>query len=321
MAQLHKEQPKGLVIHCSDPRFQKAFKDFIHNNLKLKEGEYIPIVLPGSIMSLGSNISILMPKRQKVLLDNVKLMLEHNQGRPIRLILINHEDCKGYAEILGKIRQLIWHNEGVSMSHVTRQQANWVEVCRTFWLCRTEITEGQFGRISTTNRSISQSNSRTLPAANVTWVEAIAFCQRLSMSSGVHTRLPTEAEWEYACQQSDSEVRRMDEQGIQAEDLAWSGQPWQRGPVPVVAVREDSWGFRALIGNVAEWCQDEWKSTGHVPKTRMPTCTEEQVPMRVFRGGCWASSRNAARAGYRMGYAQNMSRPDVGFRPGLQFGD
>jgi hypothetical protein len=107
MTKLNNETPKALVIHCSDPRFQKAFKDFIHNNLGLAEGEYIPIIVPGSIASLGSSISILLPKRQKVLLDNIKLMFERNQGTTIRLILFNHEDCRSYAEIFGKLKKYI----------------------------------------------------------------------------------------------------------------------------------------------------------------------------------------------------------------------
>lgn len=107
MTKLMVGKPQALVVHCSDPRFQAAFKDFIGNNLNLKEGEYIPIVVPGSIASLGSNISVLLPKRQKVLLDNIKLMFERNQGESMRLILINHEDCRSYAEIFSKIRKYI----------------------------------------------------------------------------------------------------------------------------------------------------------------------------------------------------------------------
>ena len=98
---------EAIVVHCSDPRFQKAFRDFVEGNLGLKAGRYIPIIVPGSIASLGVNISMLLPKRHKVLLDNIKLMLERRQGETLRLILINHEDCKSYAEIFGKMRKFL----------------------------------------------------------------------------------------------------------------------------------------------------------------------------------------------------------------------
>lgn len=106
MTKLASGQPKALVIHCSDPRFQEAFKNFIHGNLGLAEGEYIPIVIPGSVSVIGSNISMLLPKNYKALMDQIQLMLEHNKKAPLRLILMNHEDCKGYAFILEKLRKL-----------------------------------------------------------------------------------------------------------------------------------------------------------------------------------------------------------------------
>ena len=107
MTQLVIDKPKALVIHCSDSRFQKAFRDFIQNNLGLNDGEFVPIIVPGSIAPLGGDISILLPKKQKALLDNIKLIFEKNQGEPIRLILINHEDCKGYEKISAKIRKYL----------------------------------------------------------------------------------------------------------------------------------------------------------------------------------------------------------------------
>ncbi len=106
MTKLGTAQPKALIIHCSDPRFQEAFKNFICGNLDLAEGEYIPIVIPGSVSVIGGSINTLLPKNYKALMDQIQLMLEHNKEVPLRLILINHEDCKGYAFILEKLKKL-----------------------------------------------------------------------------------------------------------------------------------------------------------------------------------------------------------------------
>ena len=83
----------ALVIHCSDPRFQDAFHDFIREELGLERPAII--VLPGSTASFG--VQTLLPKRWHALRHQIELMAEHNDFP--RVILINHDDCKGYAGI------------------------------------------------------------------------------------------------------------------------------------------------------------------------------------------------------------------------------
>lgn len=83
----------ALVLHCSDPRFQKAFHDFLHDELKLRMPAVIAI--PGSSSSVG--VQAFLPKNWYALRNQIELMATHNSFP--RVVLINHDDCKGYAHI------------------------------------------------------------------------------------------------------------------------------------------------------------------------------------------------------------------------------
>jgi hypothetical protein len=90
--------PVAIVVHCSDPRFQEAFAQFIAEELHLVHGQYIPIVLGGGAGVLARPDQL--PKDYKFLKDRLQL---HHVPTVNRLILINHEDCRYYDSILGKL--------------------------------------------------------------------------------------------------------------------------------------------------------------------------------------------------------------------------
>lgn len=83
----------ALVIHCSDPRFQDAFHGFTRRGLGLEQPAVI--VLPGSTASFG--VQAFLPKRWHALRNQIELMTEHNDFP--RVIIINHDDCRGYTDV------------------------------------------------------------------------------------------------------------------------------------------------------------------------------------------------------------------------------
>jgi len=85
--------PKAMVIHCSDPRFQKAFRDFIMNELHLQDGEYIPFVVSGGVAALSEPLKL--PKEFKFMKERIELFAGLFSSIH-RVILINHEDCRHY---------------------------------------------------------------------------------------------------------------------------------------------------------------------------------------------------------------------------------
>ncbi len=95
--------PRAIVIHCSDPRFQKAFADFIRTELGLGDGEYIPLVISGGIASLSEPLKL--PKEFKFMKERIELFLERFHSIK-RIILINHEDCRHYDELKSVLGRL-----------------------------------------------------------------------------------------------------------------------------------------------------------------------------------------------------------------------
>lgn len=90
---LNGDTEDAVVIHCSDPEFQEAFRRFIAEELQI--GHPAPIVIPGSISAVG--IDFAMPKQLKTLKDQVMLLLDKKGEQ--RLVIINHESCHAYQKI------------------------------------------------------------------------------------------------------------------------------------------------------------------------------------------------------------------------------
>ncbi len=95
--------PRAIVIHCGDPRFQKAFTDFIRTELQLQDGDCIPIVVSGAVASLSEPLRL--PKEFKFMKERLEFLFERFDSIT-RVVLINHEDCRHYEamrEALGKV--------------------------------------------------------------------------------------------------------------------------------------------------------------------------------------------------------------------------
>ena len=152
----------------------------------------------------------------------------------------------------------------------------------------------------------------TLPVDSVSWEDVALFLKRLNARDARHAwRLPTEAEWEYACR-----AGGQPEPGLAA--IAWykanSGDQTQ----PVATKEPNAWGLYDMQGNVAEWVQD-WYSPDYYEDSptadpKGPEAVPETGSYRVFRGSCWHNTSENCRAAIR-GFDFPVSRFDyVGFR-------
>jgi len=162
------------------------------------------------------------------------------------------------------------------------------------------------------SRKPSRFEGASLPVDSVSWEDVALFLKRLNGRDTRHVwRLPTEAEWEYACRAGgQSEV------GLEA--IAWykanSGDQTQ----PVATKEPNAWGLYDMHGNVAEWVQD-WYSPDYYENSpaadpKGPEAAPETGSYRVFRGSCWHNSSENCRAAIR-GFDFPVSRFDyVGFR-------
>ena len=176
------------------------------------------------------------------------------------------------------------------------------QITNTFFLGVTEVTQQQWNQIMGSNRSTVQ--GAHLPVNNISYSQALSFCAKLSglpaeQAAGRSYRLPTEAEWEYACRAGTTTPYNY---GQNASNLTDYG--WYRGntkQIQVVAAKQcNQWGLFDMYGNVSEWCQDIYAAEyyNNAPPENDPT-GPTTGPRRVLRGGNFMSQASSCRSSYR----------------------
>ena len=191
------------------------------------------------------------------------------------------------------------------------------EVCETqrevrvtaFALSATEVTRRQWAAVMGTepfpDAESSDGDDGDVPADGLSWHDAVAFCEELSRRERQAYRLPSEAEWEYACRAGST--RAVAGSGV-LERMGWCGAVGSRGTLhPVAAKWPNHWGLYDMHGNAEEWCQDAF---GPSPATG----DGGRAIHRAVRGGGAHSPADRCRAAARDGLDPNERHAGVGFR-------
>jgi formylglycine-generating enzyme required for sulfatase activity len=192
-----------------------------------------------------------------------------------------------------------------------------VKLTRGFWMARTEITQAQWSAIMPLNRSYFSDNLNN-PCEMVSWNDITGpegYLERLNAANpDQHFRLPTEAEWEYACRAgTDTEFYWGDDpSAIGAPDYAWYGNISDKKPHPVGLKRPNAWGLCDIAGNVSEWCQD-WHGQYEAADATDPAGPSTGT-RKIHRGGGWGSLVSNCRSAHRMGDPPDGSIEIIGFR-------
>lgn len=183
-----------------------------------------------------------------------------------------------------------------------------VEFSHSFWVSTKEITRAQYFAVMDEEFKESREQGE-LPITEVSWEDAAAFCRSLSQREQLPYRLPTEAEWEYACRAGSSETWAgtgvPDEMGWTAEN---SGGELHHS----AECQRNHWGLYDMHGNAAEWCLD-WYNPVY-PITRIDPLFRDRTGLRVIRGGSYRQANLQSRSAARDSLSPHLTRPDVGFR-------
>lgn len=158
-----------------------------------------------------------------------------------------------------------------------------VVISRGFWMGRYEVTQRQYKRLMNAAPSSFKTSGLDAPVERVSWIDAKSFCARLQhvlpgRLQDRKARLPTEAEWEYAC--------RAGTVGPYAGDLdqmGWYRNNADRKTHRVGQKQKNAWGLYDMHGSVWEWCEDAKRD--YTASTQ--TNPVGMGPLRALRGGCW----------------------------------
>jgi formylglycine-generating enzyme required for sulfatase activity len=194
-----------------------------------------------------------------------------------------------------------------------------VRITRPFYLGRYHVTEEEYQRIMGANPStfsaafrrdfyflILNHNTKRLPVETVSWEEAAEFCRKLSnlpeeKAAGRAYRLPSEAQWEYACRAGNTGRFGFNSHGMPEQQVlrAYGVFMPDGTPHPVGTLKPNAWGLYDMHGNVWEWCQD-WYDKDYYAKS---PADDPTGPLggssRVIRGGCCAAPAWRCRSAFR----------------------
>jgi formylglycine-generating enzyme required for sulfatase activity len=222
-----------------------------------------------------------------------------------------------------------------------RPDEDQVEVTLTkgFWAGKYEVTQGQWKRVAGKlpgELTAELPEGDDYPVGNVNFAEAEAFCRKLTdlgrksgdLPQGWEFRLPTEAQWEYACRAGTTTATAFGDT-ISSKQANFQGKPYngaEPGPSLKRAARVGSypanaWGLHDMHGNVCEWCRDWYhaKLPGGVDPdlySAKATASRNRTGdvSRSRRGSCWADDGWPSRSAFRQRFEPERRYDHIGFR-------
>jgi formylglycine-generating enzyme required for sulfatase activity len=199
-----------------------------------------------------------------------------------------------------------------------------VKITKPFYISVVPVTQAQYEAVKNKNPSKfnrGHGGRPEHPVESVTWDQAFRFCDRLAKmpDEEVHHRtyrLPTEAEWEYACRAGTTTAFNCGERlsGKDAVYAAGGGKWAGKSTAPVAQTVANAWGIHDMHGNVQEWVQDWFEEYYYFESPVEDPPGPKRGTLRAIRGGCWGMLAADCRSAARRGHAPDAPSDTIGFR-------
>ncbi len=190
-----------------------------------------------------------------------------------------------------------------------------VTITKGFYMQTTEVIQAQWEKVMGENPSHFKEFGGSRPVENVSWRDVRAFIKKLNEQDADHAyRLPTEAEWEYACRAGAQTTYYTGDNEADLDRAGWYVENSDDKTHPVGEKAPNAFGLYDMHGNVREWCADAWRYGYEDAPADGGARTDDASPKRVVRGGAWASPSEDCRAAARSWFVFTYRSPGCGFR-------
>jgi formylglycine-generating enzyme required for sulfatase activity len=203
-----------------------------------------------------------------------------------------------------------------------------VTISRAFYMQTTVVTQGHWKAVMGTEPWQGQEDSEDIkigagyPAMYVSWDDAVAYCHKMSAREGKTYRLPTEAEWEYACRAGTETRWGCGNDQNELDDYAWydgntldlDSDIDEDYAHQVRLKKPNAFGLYDMHGNVYEWCSDYYGVDYYSQSPEQDPKGPAEGSSRVLRGGAWIDELEFTRSAYREAEEADLSGNGVGFR-------
>jgi formylglycine-generating enzyme required for sulfatase activity len=205
-------------------------------------------------------------------------------------------------------------------SPATEQPAHQVTFAYSFSIAKYEMTQELYAAIIGSNPSKWKGPRNSVEMVN--WSEAQEFCRRLTLELRKRKligdtevmRLPSEAEWEYACRAGSKTQYSFGDDAKDLGDFAWFTGNAKGNDPPVGVKKPNAWGLYDMHGYVWEWCLDAWRNNYDGAATDGSPRKVDKAKERVIRGGAWTEVADHCRSAFRIGAAIEERTAAIGFR-------
>ena len=193
-----------------------------------------------------------------------------------------------------------------------------VRITKPYYFATTEVTQKQWASVMGTTPWMGEKEGPDFAATYVSWDDAQEYCRKLSAKEGVTYRLPTEAEWEYACRAGSQGMYGFGNSATGLNAYAWFAESEYdvdaKYAHEVGRKRPNALGLYDMHRNVREWCAD-WYDAYHYKNSRV---SDPKGPgtgqYRVYRGGSWDDYARYCRSAYRVRFSPDFRDYCLGFR-------
>ena len=293
------QQARRKLERCHSARrdVDRTRREALLERIKAKEAAYAALtreLLPtaSAALSLRNEIDSLQRQANKLL----GLHLELGGGVTMELVLIEP----------GTFMM------GSESGRSDEKPVHRVRISKPFYMGKYEVTQAQWKAVMGSNPSQFKDCGDDCPVETVSWEECRDFCRKVSQLTNVDVRLPSEAEWEYACRAGMSAA--YGGTGTLGDMGWWEGNSDKRTH-PIGRMQPNGFGLYDMHGNVLEWCQDVWHSGySGAPSDMDAWMTGGNRSFRVLRGGSWYNAANDCRCANRVRMTPDYRDADYGLR-------